>query len=116
MYSTSKVRGTNQNHAMMVLHWSSLTLLPEYRQLLVRDRNVHLTRREFDLLHLLIANPHQVFSRIQILKVLGSNEGVGADHIVDTHASRLRLKIVAAGGPRLVQAVHAIGFRLAAHQ
>ena len=101
---------------MMVLHWSSLTLLPEYRQLLVRDRNVHLTRREFDLLHLLIANPHQVFSRIQILKVLGSNDGVGADHIVDTHASRLRLKIVAAGGPRLVQAVHAIGFRLAAHQ
>ena len=115
MYSTSNVRGTNKNHAMTVLHWSSLTLLPEYRQLLVCDRNVHLTRREFDLLHLLMANPHQVFSRIQILKVLGSNDGVGADHIVDTHASRLRLKIVAAGGPRLVQAVHAIGFRLAAH-
>jgi DNA-binding response OmpR family regulator len=46
------------------------------------------------------------------LRELGSNDGVGADHIVDTHASRLRLKISAAGGPRLIQAVHAIGFKL----
>jgi len=107
-----KVSGENKNHTMTILRWGSLTLLPEYRQLLIDDRYVHLTRREFDLLHVLISNPYQVFSRIQILAALGSNDGVGADHIVDTHASRLRLKIIAAGGPRLVQAVHAIGFRL----
>jgi DNA-binding response OmpR family regulator len=101
---------------MTVFRWQSLTLLPDYRQLFVEEKPIYLTRREFDLLQLLISNPHQVFSRTQILKVLGSNDGVGADHIVDTHASRLRLKIVAGGGPRLVQAVHAIGFKLAARQ
>jgi len=107
-----KVSGTRKNQEMKVMRWSSLTLLPDNRQLFIDEKNVPLTRREFDLLHLLISNPHQVFSRIQILRELGSNDGVGANHIVDTHASRLRLKISAAGGPRLIQAVHAIGFKL----
>ena len=100
---------------MTILRWGSLTLLPDYRQLLVKHEPVHLTRSEFDLIHLLITNPHQVFTRGQILKVMGNNDGVGADHIVDTHASRARLKIVAAGGPRLIQAVHAIGYKLDVH-
>jgi len=101
---------------MAVVRWGELTIHAEYRQLLVRDVSVYLTRREFDLLQLLISDPHQVFSRGQILKVIGTNDGIGADHIVDTHASRVRIKIVAAGGPRLIQAVHAIGFKLARHQ
>jgi len=101
---------------MTVARWGELTIHAEYRQLLVRDVSVYLTRREFDLLQLLISDPHQVFSRGQILKVIGTNDGIGADHIVDTHASRVRIKIVAAGGPRLIQAVHAIGFKLARQQ
>jgi len=59
-----------------------------------------------------MANPTQVFSREQLLRQLGMATGVGSDHIVDSHASRIRKKIRDCGGPEVIHVVRSIGFRL----
>jgi len=78
----------------------------------VKDELVSLTNMEFQFLQLLMENPQRVFSRNQILEAIGVMKGVGTDHIVDTHASRIRMKIKEKGGPSVISVIRSVGFRL----
>ena len=81
------------------------------RQVLVRDVRVDLTRIEFDILAALAGSPERVVTRDQITsKVWGS--WYGSDAHLDVHMSRLRKKILDAGGPRIGHSVRGVGFRL----
>jgi DNA-binding response OmpR family regulator len=78
-----------------VVH-EGLIVDPVSRDVLVAERSVTLTAREFDLLYLLAANPGRVFSREYLLdRIWGEGYG-GYDRTVDTHILRVRRKL---GGP-----------------
>jgi DNA-binding response OmpR family regulator len=47
------------------------------------------------------------------LEAIGSLKGEGSDHIIDSHASRIRTKIRKNGGPEVIAVVRSVGFRLA---
>ncbi len=66
-------------------------------------------------MQLLMENPRQIFSRDQIIDAIGSFRGLGSDHIVDNHASRIRKKVKENGGPDVISVVRSVGFRLSAH-
>ena len=68
-----------------------------------------LTRTEFQLLHLLIANPGRAFSREYLLERLWSGEYEGQDRSVDTHIARLRRKLGPLGSQ--IVTVWGIGYR-----
>ncbi|MQY29430.1 response regulator transcription factor [Nocardia aurantia] len=78
-----------------VIRSGDVELRPEAQAVLVGDRRVELTAREFDLLTFLIGHPHQVFSRDELLeRVWGWTFG---DHsTVTVHVKRLRAKLGAA--------------------
>ncbi len=70
-----------------------------------------LTRIEFDLLAILLEHPTRVVPREELVsRVWGS--WFGDDHVVEVHLSRLRAKVVRAGGPRIGVAVRGVGYRL----
>jgi len=72
---------------------SGLKMDPARRRVFVRDQEVELTAREFDLLWHFASQPGRVFSRAQLLdKVWGYNHE-GYEHTVNTHINRLRGKI-----------------------
>jgi len=79
----------------------------------VGDKIIGLTNMEYQFLQLLMENPQRVFSRNQILEAIGVMKGIGTDHIVDSHASRIRSKIRAHGGPEVIAVIRSVGFRLA---
>lgn len=60
-----------------------------------------------------MANPQRIFSREQVLQAIGAFRGEKSDHLVDSHASRLRKKIRDNGGPEVIAVVRSVGFRLA---
>ena len=60
---------------------------------------VPLTRTEFDFLKLLMTKPKHVYTREQVIKGVGGSAIFSSDHVLDTHASRLRMKIKSVGGP-----------------
>ena len=63
------------------------------RRVLIKDNEVNLTAKEFDLLELLVNNPNKVYSREQLLSIVWGYEYPGDVRTVDVHVRRLREKI-----------------------
>ncbi|HKX17748.1 MAG TPA: response regulator transcription factor [bacterium] len=63
------------------------------REVWVDERLIELTQKEFDLLHLLMRHPNQVFTRDLLLERIWGYEYVGSTRTVDMHMSRLREKL-----------------------
>ncbi|WFE67616.1 winged helix-turn-helix domain-containing protein [Micromonospora sp. WMMD714] len=74
------------------------------------DREIPLTRIEFDLLLFLAEHPHRVFTRLQLLASVWGYEHAVV-RTVDVHVRRLRAKL-GADAP-LVTTVYGVGYRLA---
>jgi DNA-binding response OmpR family regulator len=89
-----------------------LTLNTETRELTVESQKIELTKTEYDFLHLLIASPKRVFTREQIAEAIGSSIEYSSDHLLDTHASRIRMKIREVSDLKVLHAVRGVGYRL----
>jgi len=95
-----------------VFRHDTITLDPQQRMVHVHDRQVELSRLEFDLLHVLIESPRRVLSHGELAERVWESHRVEMKAIA-VLASRLRRRIIDAGGPRVAQAVHGVGYRLA---
>ena len=73
-------------------------------------REIELTRKEFDILACLMADPGRVMSRQQILEQAWDAHWYGPMKVLDVHVASLRRKLSTAG---LIETVYARGFRLA---
>ena len=82
------------------------------RELTVEGNRLPLTRIEFDFMELLMREPKRVFTREQIIEAIGGSVDFSSDKLIDTHASRIRVKVRDAGGPSVLIAVRGVGFRL----
>jgi two-component system alkaline phosphatase synthesis response regulator PhoP len=63
------------------------------KQLYVDQKAVSLTKKEFEILALLMKNPGRVYSREEILDRVWVNESFVLDRTVDVHITRLRKKM-----------------------
>lgn len=70
--------------------------------------DIHLPRKEFELLALLASKPGSVFEREVILSEVWGAEIVVGDRTIDVHIRKLREKI----GAHYIQTVKGIGYRL----
>jgi DNA-binding response OmpR family regulator len=89
-----------------------LSIDSESRNLIVDGKLIELTRTEFEFLNLLIANPKRVYTREQISEAIGTSHEYSSDHLLDTHASRIRMKIKEVSDIRVLHAVRGVGYRL----
>jgi two-component system alkaline phosphatase synthesis response regulator PhoP len=104
-------RGSDTN-TLPVLICGALVLEPERHRVLVDEREVDLTAKEFSLLSTLMAHPERVFTRSQLLeKVWGYEYGEGT-RTVDVHIQTLRQKLGTAGAQ--IGTVRGVGYRLKA--
>ena len=83
------------------------------RQVRLRGAPVPLAGREFDLAVRLASDPHRVFTKEELLRDVWGYRGKVVTRTVDSHASRLRNKLRAAGAelPYVIN-VWACGYRL----
>ncbi len=63
------------------------------KKVLVDDEVVNLTRKEFDILQLLLQNTGRIFSRADILDRIWNDEVIVVDRTVDVNIARIRKKI-----------------------
>jgi two-component system response regulator ResD len=80
--------------------------------LFIEGKRIELTRTEFDFLNLLISNPKRVFTREEISHAIGTSLEYSSDHLLDTHASRIRMKIKEISNIKVLHAVRGVGYRL----
>ena len=104
-------RAVADTTAVAVRRVGPLELDSESRTASAAGAPLDLTRIEFDLLAILLEHPNRVVARDELVnRVWGS--WYGDDHVVEVHLSRLRAKVVRAGGPRIGLAVRGVGYRL----
>ncbi len=78
----------------------------------VRDAEVHLRRKEFDLLALLIENAGRVLTRDTLIDRVWGTDYVGDTKTLDVHIKRLRGHIeVDPSNPTIITTVRGVGYR-----
>ena len=83
------------------------------RQVLVGERDVDLTRIEFELLHALMRSPGHVFTRGELIESALQFDYEGLERSLDTHIKNLRKKIEEdPRDPVYILTVYGVGYRL----
>lgn len=70
-----------------------LSIEPSKRKVMLAERKLELTPKEFDLLYLFMTNPGRSYSREALLNAIWGYEFNGYEHTVNSHINRLRSKI-----------------------
>lgn len=95
-----------------VIKVGALQIQLEARKVSYCDRDVDLTKKEFDLLYALASNPNMVLSRYQLLERVWGYDFDVETNVVDVFVGYLRKKLEEGGNPRIVDTVRGIGFSL----
>ena len=88
---------------------------PARRSAALAGRQLDLSRKEFDLLHLLASEAGTVVTRERLLEEVWQTSWFGSSKTLDVHVAALRRKLGdSAESPRFIHTVRGVGFRLAA--
>ena len=85
---------TEKTSKETVLQYETLVLDAVSKKINVAGKDVVLTKKEFEILHLLLQNPDKVFSRESLLNNVWEENVYVSDRTVDVHINRLRKKII----------------------
>lgn len=95
------------------ISYRSLEMDLAARSVTLNGREIQLSFKEFELLHLLAKRPGRVFTRNEILDAVWSEDVFWETRTVDVHIRRIRKKIESAGqSPHLIETVRNVGYRL----
>ncbi|WP_206911808.1 hypothetical protein IGL98_002609 [Enterococcus sp. DIV0840] len=89
-----RIERTEENQLTMEqLTYDNLIVYLEEKKVIIAQQEIMLTKRELELLWLLLANREKVFSRDNLLDSLWGIDYFGDARTVDTHIKRLRAKL-----------------------
>ncbi|MFZ2526617.1 MAG: response regulator transcription factor [Rhodococcus sp. (in: high G+C Gram-positive bacteria)] len=98
--------------AAETLSFEDLTLNPDTREVMRGDRPISLTRTEFSLMEMLMANPRRVLTRSRILEEVWGYDFPTSGNALEVYVGYLRRKTEADGEPRLIHTVRGVGYVL----
>ena len=93
-----------------IIIFESLTVNKLNKSCRIDDIEVQLTRKEFDILVLLLSNCDTILSREQIMKRVWSDEVVVLDRTIDVNITRLRKKLGIYGNHIITRTGYGYGF------
>ncbi len=92
--------------------FADLTMDPVTRDVSRGERSISLTRTEFALLEMLMANPRRVLTRSRILEEVWGYDFPTSGNALEVYVGYLRRKTEAEGEIRLIHTVRGIGYVL----
>ena len=95
-----------------VLRFADLELDPVAREVRRGDREIELSRTEFNLLELFLEHPRQVLTRSQIFERVWGYDFGSTSNALGVYIGYLRRKTEAGGEPRLLHTVRGVGYIL----
>ncbi|MFC6261270.1 response regulator transcription factor [Levilactobacillus fujinensis] len=82
-------------------------------QITVSDHTLTLPKKEFQILQLLLKDPHQVFAKAQLYETVWGEPYQDAENTLNVHLSNLRIKLNAlTGHSKYIVSIWGIGVRL----
>jgi two-component system response regulator RegX3 len=95
-----------------VLEVGAVRVDPDRHRVFVRGQEVHLRRKEFELLVLLVENAGRVLTRDTLIDRVWGADYVGDTKTLDVHIKRLRTHVEAdPSSPAIITTVRGVGYR-----
>jgi len=107
--AVTRRRGGRGDEPTEVVRHGDLEVDNRTRRASLDGTELNLTRKEFDLLALLAADPGATRTRDEILESVWDAHWYGPTKTLDVHIASLRKKL---GDPTLIETVRGVGFRL----
>ncbi len=83
----------NQERDIQKIVFDDLSIDIDRRKVLLKEKRVDLSPKEFDLLVLMASNPGKNYNRSRLLNLIWGYDFEGYEHTVNSHINRLRAKI-----------------------
>ena len=87
------LRRSAEKETPEILQFEHLYIAPVKKRAFIDQEELPLTKKEFEILSLLLSHPGQVFSREEILSKIWTDEVYVLDRTIDVNITRLRKKI-----------------------
>ncbi len=87
------LRRVGEKEQSTILRFENLYIDPVKKRASIGQEELPLTKKEFEILSLLLSHPGQVFSREEILSKIWTDEVYVLDRTIDVNITRLRKKI-----------------------
>src|SRR4030042_4749072 len=75
------------------ISFGSLKIIPDRRALIMNNKEIELTKTEFEILYLFASNPNKTFTREELLKIVSDRDYAIFDRSIDMHISHLRNRL-----------------------
>jgi two-component system response regulator PrrA len=111
----ARVRALLRRHKVIstnTINVGELNVDPQRRVVSYFDRELTLTKKEFDLLYVLANNADVVLSRYQLLEHVWGYDFEVDTNVVDVFIGYLRKKMEENGQPRILETIRGVGFML----
>lgn len=100
-----------------LLHYNEITIDIQAKTVTIKDKDITLTRKEYDLLVYFIVNKNRVLSKNAIAEHLWGDAMDMADNydFIYAHIKNLRKKLLAAGSDDYLQSIYGMGYKFSTH-
>jgi len=110
MRRTDATKVEKQNSS--VISAEGLLIDIDRRKVVLEDKKVELSPKEFELLVLMASNPGRNYSRTELLDVIWGYNFEGYEHTVNSHINRLRAKIESdMANPNYILTTWGVGYK-----
>ena len=92
-----------------LLSWGDIFMDRKSHTVKVKDQEVYLTGREFELLGLFLSDPHRIMTKEYIMEKLWKYDYDCEDAIIYTHIKNIRKKL----GEDVIRNIRGVGYKLA---
>jgi DNA-binding response OmpR family regulator len=108
----SVLRRRKFNGAMEIVH-NEIRINPDNKTVYINDKEIQLTKKEYELLNFFIANKNRLLTKESIAEHLWGDNIDLADNFdfIYTHINNLRKKIMAAGGTDYLLTIYGMGYK-----
>lgn len=96
-----------------VLEYNEIAVYPETKSVTVNEKNITLTKKEFELLVYFMSNAEKIITKDAIAYSLWKNNAdlAVSSEIIYTHLKNLRKKLVEHGATDYIKAIYGVGYK-----
>lgn len=88
-----RIKANPIESAATSLNMGEIVIDFETKRMIIGDKKIELTRKEYEIITLLAKNPGRIFSREEILRRIWESDVIVVDRTVDVNMTRLRRKM-----------------------
>lgn len=94
-----------------LLKFNNITIDTVAKSVFIKDKQMELTRKEYELLLYFVSNKKRVISKNAIAEHLWGDDMEGNNDFIYTHVKNLRKKLIDGGNPDYIKSVYGMGYK-----